>query len=357
MSELGELHDEHGAVYEEWGERTVVAHYGRPARTHQAVRHGVGVFEQPYDVLIVSGDDRVEYVDNVVSNAVPGTPGRGTYAFLLDPNGRIRLDMYVYTAEDRLLLFLPPGEAEDLAGEWGERIFIQDVALDPATADYTILTVTGPQATEKLASVTSESIPAERFTFEQARIGDAGVTVIPTDAPTGEEAYDIVCADYDGEVVMDALLTRGLNAVPFGRHTWESLTLEAGTPLFDSELDGTLPNVAGVRTAIDFEKGCFVGQEVVSRVDNRGQPNERLVGVALADVVDAGTPVAVDGEEVGRVTRAIQSPVRESPIGMAYLPYDLPAGQLSVAGAEATVEALPFVEGSAPSGRIPRYPD
>ncbi len=356
VSHLESLHDEHGAAYVERGDRRVVHHYGRPERTHQAVRNGVGVYEQPYDVLIVTGEDRVEYVDNVVSNGVPAETGRGTYAFLLDPDGRVRMDLYCYTAEDRLLLFLPPGHAEDLAAEWGERVFIQDVELDPATADYTILTVTGPQATEKLASVISAGVPEERFAFEQATIADAGVTVIPTEGLTGEESYDIVTAAYDGEVVMDALLTRGLNAVPFGTRTWETLTLEAGTPLFEQELVDTLPNATGVRSAIDFEKGCFVGQEVVSRIENRGRANERLVGVRLEDPVEPGTSIEADGEAVGRVTRSARSPSLDRPIGLAYLPYDEPETP-TVDGEPISVLGLPFVDGSATSGRLPTYPD
>lgn len=355
MGTLRAFHEDHGGTYVELEGRSVVAHYGRPERAHLAVRNGVGVIEQPYDVLIVTGDDRIEYVDNVVSNAVSSNPGQGTYALLLDPNGRIRFDLYVYTAEDRLLLFLPPGRADALAEEWRERVFIQDVSLAVATEDYAILAITGPVATEKLASITDVEIPAETFAFVQATIANAGVTLIPTEGLPGEESYEVVCAKYDAEVVMDALLNLGPNAVPFGRKTWETLTLEAGTPLLAPELADQLPNVAGVRNAIDFEKGCFVGQEVVSRIENRGQPNERLVGLSLESIPESGATVTSAGEEVGHITRAAASPSLETPIGLAVVPYDVPDA-LAVDGETARVESLPFVSGSERSARIPAYP-
>lgn len=355
MSTLRSFHDSHGGEYVKREGRPVVAHYGRPERTHLAVRNGVGVMEQSYDVLVVTGDDRIEYVDNVVSNAIPATPGSGAYCLLLDPSGRIRFDLYVYTAADRLLLFLPPGRVDDIVEEWRERVFIQDVSFEVATADYALLTVTGPTAIEKLTSILDIDVPETTFTFEQATIADAGVTVIATEGLTGEASYDIVCAQYDAEVVMDALVNLGPNAVPFGYRTWETLTIEAGTPLLESELSGELPNVVGIRNGLDFEKGCFVGQEVVSRIENRGQPNERLVGLTLEALPEAGDTVLVDGEEAGRVTRAAQSPSRETPIALAFLPYDYTDAPMTVDGSTASVSALPFVEGSARSDRLPTY--
>lgn len=357
MSGLRGIHEAHGGRYVEHGGRSIVADYGRPERAHLAVRNGVGVSERPYDVVIVTGEDRVDFVDNVVSNAVPASPGAGVYALLLDPQGRIRIDLSVYTATDRLLLFLPPGRGPDIVAEWRDRVFIQDVSLEDATEDYAVLAVTGPRATEKLASVMSTAVPEDPFAFVQSEIADAGVTVIPTDGAAGEESYELVCATYDAEVVMDALLTRGYNAVPFGQRTWETLTLEAGTPLLDPDLEGELPNVVGIRAALDFEKGCFVGQEVVSRIENRGRPNEQLVGLRAPTVPDRDAELVVDGAVAGRVSRAERSPSLEEPIGFAFVAADLGRERVILDGEEAMIEDLPFVTGSMPSARCPRYPD
>jgi aminomethyltransferase len=358
MTVLASVHDDHGAEYAERGGRQVVAHYGRPERVHRAIRNVVGAIEHEYGILTVTGDDRVDFVDNAVSNHVPDADGQGVYALLLNPQGHVETDMYVYNAGHRLLIFTPPGEATPLAEEWREKTFIQDVDVTVATDDFAVFGVHGPKATEKIASIFSEQTPDEHLSFIRGSTQDTGVTVIRTDAPTGEEGYEVVCDAEAAESVFDTLVNRGLNAAPFGHQTLKVLTLEAGTPLFASELDGRLPNDLGLRNAVDFEKGCFVGQEVVSRVENRGQPNQRLVGLAVEAVPEAGAAVFEGDDAVGEVTRAAESPTREEPVAFALV--DADAGEdltVRVNGQEvtATQAPLPFVEGSDSSARVPSY--
>ena len=360
MTNLLQFHEEHGAVFGERGGRRVALHYGRPERSHRAVRNGAGVIEMAYGVLTVEGDDRVEYVDNVVSNRVPGTEGAGCYALLLDPQGRIERELYVYNAGERLQIFTPPGHAQSLAETWRERVFIQDVEIDVASDDVTVFGVHGPTATEKVASVLSgPATPAEPLTFVRGAMDDAGVTVIASDAPTGEEGFEVVCASADAPSVADTLVNRGPSAIPFGYRTWETLTLEAGTPLFETELEGTVPNVLGIRFGLDFEKGCYVGQEVVSRIENRGRPSRRLVGLTCEELPERGAALFDGDESAGEVTRAIESPVLGEPIALALVPYELAGDELTVRvdGEEhpAQVTALPFVDGSDRSRRLPTY--
>ncbi|WP_332897916.1 CAF17-like 4Fe-4S cluster assembly/insertion protein YgfZ [Haladaptatus sp. CMSO5] len=358
MTVVEGFHEDHGATFTERGGRRVVRHYGRPAQAHKAVRNVVGVIEMGYGVVLVEGDDRVEFVDNAISNSVPTDDGQGVYSLLLDPQGRVELDMYVYNAGERLLLFTPPDHAQALADDWQGKTFIQDVDISVATDDFAVFGVHGPKATEKIASVlTGPGAPEGPLSFDRGSMGEAGVTVIATDAPTGEEGYEVVCTADQAEEVLDALLYFGMAASPFGYETWDSLTLEAGTPLFETELEGQIPNVAGIRNALNFEKGCFVGQEVVSRVENRGQPSRRLVGIVCEELPEAGATVSVDGEEVGTVTRAVESPSRDEPLALAYVEYGLTESDLKVGKTTGTIEQLPFVEGSQKSGRLPTYLD
>ncbi len=360
MTVVADLHEAHGATFAERGGRRVVAHYGRPERTHRAVRNVVGVVEMGYGVVEVAGADRVEFVDNAVSNRVPPSDGRGVYALLLDPQGAVETDLYVYDAGERLLCFVPPQRAAPLADEWSEKTFIQDVEVRVATDDLGVFGVHGPKATEKIASVlTGPGTPDDALAFVRGTVGDWGVTVVRTDDLAGEEGYEVVCAAADAADVFDALVNHGLNATPFGYDTWETLTLEAGTPLFETELEGTVPNVLGVRNALDFEKGCYVGQEVVSKIENRGRPSRKLVGLRPDAVPDGGAAVFDGDASVGEVTRAAGSPSLEAPVAMALVEYGLEAdtATVRVGGEEvdADVVELPFVEGSAGSRRLPRY--
>jgi aminomethyltransferase len=364
---LRAFHADHGASFEEEGGVEVVADYGRRERTHRAVRNGVGVTEVPRDVVVLEGSDRHEYLDNVVTNRVPAEEGEGCYALLCDPQGRIETDMYVYDAGERLLVFTPPGVAADVVEGW--ETFIQDVDIRVATDEFAVFGVHGPRATEKVASVLNNAAATdERLTFVRGSMDDAGVSVIRTDAPAGEVGYEVVCSVSDAPDVLDTLAHRGMNAVLFGRATWRALALEAGTPFFATELDGRIPNVAGVRNAVDFTKGCFVGQEVVSKVENRGQPSRRLVGLVVEGEATedrlpaAGATVSSDGDDVGEVTRAAASPLRGAAIAFAYVEFGLDDGAeltVTVDGdpVQATVEPFPLHEGSERSARIPSYPE
>jgi aminomethyltransferase len=355
MTVAGEFHAGLGANFEKRGGRRVVRDYGRPESAHRAVRNGVGVVEMNYGVVVVEGDDRVEFVDNAVSNRVPDEDGRGTYALLLDPQGRLETDMYVYNAGERLLLFVPSSETASLVEDWHEKIFIQDVTVQDRSPSFGVFGVHGPMATEKVASVLSgATAPEAPLSFVRGSIADAGVTVVATDAPTGEEGYEIICAAKHAEDVADALLSLGNPAAPFGYATWDALTLEAGTPLFETELDGRVPNVAGIRNALDFEKGCYVGQEVVSKVENRGQPSQRLAGLVPEALPESGAAVFDGDASVGEVTR-------DEPIALAYVDFSLDPEVADLAvrvdgeDVPAAPASLPFVEGSGRSARLPNY--
>jgi aminomethyltransferase len=359
MTVLDDIHADHGATFTDRNGHRAVSHYGRPERTHRAVRAGVGVMEAAVGVVTVTGDDRIDYVDNAISNRVPADDEHCRYAFLLDPSGRVRTDMLVCNAGDKLLLFTPPGEARPLADDWSEKIFIEDVTVRAATDEFAVFDVHGPKATEKIASVfTGTAAPEERFSFTRGTLGDTPATVIRTDAPTGEESFSVVCGADGAPDTFDTLINRGTNAAPFGYRTYDWLTLEAGTPQFATELHDSLATDTGVRSALDFEKGCFVGQEVISRIENRGHPGQRLVGLEPESVPEAGAAVHEGTASVGAVTRAAHTPSADRPIALAAVDFDA-EGPFEVAGADgdipATVAPLPFVEGSERSGRLPGY--
>jgi aminomethyltransferase len=330
MSVIEDVHDDHGATFREVAGRRVVADYGRPERTHRAVRNVAGVIEMGYDIRVVTGPDRVAAVDALLTAEVPDSDGSGCYGFVLDGE-TIAAEATVYNADagDRLLVFLPPSRGSVFTSALDG----DGVTVDEATADMAVFGVHGPKATEKIASVlsTGGGAPEPAHAFMRGSMGDEGVTVIASDAPTGEEGYEVVCSVTDAPRVFDTLVNRGLNAAPFGYRTWESLTLEAGTPLFATELEGRDPGV-------------------LAAGDTTGQ---RLVGLTCESIPEAGAAVRNDGGDVGCVTRALVSPTLGEPIAFAVVE-DEPETVVTADGAVSASRAtLPFVHGSARSGRIP----
>jgi len=345
MTVVREAHEAHGATFREVAGRSFPAEYGRPERTHRAVRNGVGVTEHAFDVVVATGGDRRAFVADAVAGEVPSGDGEAGYAFLLDDDdGAVRADCYVFATGDRLLLFLPAGEGEAVAREWREESGDRDVALSLSTDDFGTFGVHGPNATEKVASVLHHaSPPEERLRFVRGEM-EAGVTVARDDDLAGEEGYLVVCAAGDADAVLETLLVRGLNAVPFGRETWATLTLEAGTPLFDTELRGRTPAELGLSR--------LAGEPD----DPATASGERLVGLEPDAVPERNAVVEVDGEPIGEVTRAADCPTRDAPLAFAAVSGVEPGNDATVGdGVDASVVDPPFVETGQRSRRVPAY--
>ncbi len=350
MTLVGGSHADHGATFGERGGREVVEEYGRPDRTVRAVRNGVGAIEMGYGVVVVTGSDRRAVVGDTVTNDVPRSDGEGCYALVLDGRGTVTVESFVYDAGERLLLFTPPGHADALirrlrtvAGD------DQDVNAHEATTEFGVFGVHGPMATEKIASVLHNAgAPAGAYSFVRGSMGDAGVSVVAGDAPCGEESYEVICAAGDAEEVWMTLLSRGNGAAPFGYRTYETLTLEAGTPLFEPDIRGETPaalglsGVAGVDGSADAEAA------------------HRLVGLRIDGEADDplptdGAAVLGEGGSVGRVTRACWSPSLSAPIAFALVDPEASVRAVRTEAGEAPAarSSLPFVDGSERSGRLP----
>jgi aminomethyltransferase len=344
MTLVGGSHADHGATFGERGGREVVEQYGRPDRTVRAVRNGVGAIEMGYGVVVVTGNDRRAVVGEAITDDLPGADGEGCYALVLD-GGTIETELFVYDAGERLLLFTAPGRANPLTRRLDATG--RDATVREATTEFGVFGVHGPMATEKIASVLHNAgAPTGAYSFVRGSMGDAGVSVVAGDAPGGEESYEVICAADDAEEVWMTLLSRGNGAAPFGYLTYETLTLEAGTPLFDPDIRDESPESTGL-----------AGVAGVEEADD--DPSHRLVGLRMDDdeVPERGAAVLGSDGAVGRVTRARWSPSLSAPIAFARVERDasVRAVQTDQGETPATRSSLPFVEGGEQSGRLPSY--
>jgi folate-binding protein YgfZ len=155
---------------------------------------------------------------------------------------------------------------------------------------------------------------------------------------------DLIVPSEDAERLRAVLSAAG--AVEVGPDAAEILRIEAGTPRFGVEMDSaTMPAEAGiVATAVDFEKGCYIGQETVARLHYRGKPNRHLRGLRLSAPAATDTPLNLGDKEVGRVGGSCVSPLH-GPIALAILRREAePGAELAVGedGVTARVVDLPF---------------
>ncbi|MBI4635371.1 MAG: aminomethyl transferase family protein [Candidatus Rokubacteria bacterium] len=348
---LHELHVAAGGKFETLCGWELPQSYGDAAGEYAAARRRLGLVDRgDRGVLEVTGRDRAPFLHALVSNDVKSLgPGQGCAATLLDVHGKIQVILALLVLEDRILILTPPGMAEKTLAELDRFLFSEKAELRDATGEQALVLLVGPAAAATTEALTGEAPLETPWSHAPASLGGVDVRVARGARETGEDEVWVWAPAAEGPRLWDAALAAG--ARPIGTSAFESLRIEAGTPLFGHDAGPTvlLPEIP-FATLVSDTKGCYPGQEVVVRIRDRGHVNRLFCGLLLdgENVPPAGAPVLVDGAEIGRVTSACWSFGRERPLALAFVrrQHADPGSRVAVgAGAEAlpaTVSALPF---------------
>jgi folate-binding protein YgfZ len=311
------------------------------AEGYAAAREGVAWVDlAERGVLEVTGPQRQKFLQGMLSNDVLARPpGTGCLAALLTVKGHIQALMRVLVTPEAVLLEMPQDRLSLV-----ERTLEHYRVAAPVrfkARPTAVLGLLGPRAREALGDAGLEvpELPPESHVSGQ--LGGQGVLVArASDLPSG---FVVHVAPEGAAPVREALARR---APRLGREALDALRVEAGRAWYGPDVtEENLLHEAGlVDSYHSFTKGCYIGQEVLARLDARGgNVNKKLRGLRLTAPAGAGTPVRAAGKDVGRVTTAAVSP-RLGPIALAYVHRDqaAPGTTLDVAGATATVVGLPM---------------
>ena len=302
--------------------------------------------------ILLTGNDRRTYLQGLLTNDIEALlPGTGCYAVMLTAQGRMMTDMRVLELGDGVLLDVPAEVTIPIRDHLDRFIFTEDVTVQDVSASRGELGLYGPRAVETLAAAGTEgAAPRDLFGNNRVRIAGADAIVVRSDA-AGVPGFDLIAAVADIATIESALAAAG--AVRASGSDVEAVRIESGRPRFGIDMDAdTIPLEAGLdERAISRSKGCYVGQEVIVRVLDRGHGRvaRRLAGLTFsadATVPVPGAKLHAGGREVGRVTSAILSPALTRPVALAYLRRDVvePGTRVQADGSgEAIVTRLPFV--------------
>lgn len=286
--------------------------------------------------------------------------GRAEYSVVLTPKGRTISDLRLWRdgGEDGdgapLLLDVPETGADALRAHLGRFLPPRLAAVTDVSDATGMLTVLGPGAAALLAREATglrlEAPDLEALAEGDLRAVDLGgerALVIVRSGAVSVPAFDLVAAAPDLLALARRLAEAG--ATPVGIDVWDALRLEAGRPAFGRDLtEEHLPVEAGVHhRAVDYEKGCYTGQEVIVRIRDRGRVNRHLRRLRLGDapLPEAGAELwSPDGEKlVGSITSVAVSP-RLGALALGYVRREVEApGRVrlgSADGPEVEVEAL-----------------
>jgi folate-binding protein YgfZ len=356
QSSLIDFHKGHGAVLAERDGWLLPAHFGDAAAEYHSVRSTVGLIDLSHRGLLqFTGPDRLTFLQGMLSNDLRVLkPFDGQYATVLTQQGKVIADVRVLCSENSFYLdFWEPLE-EKLLAHLNRYLVADEVEIAERSGNFRMLSLQGPKSEDLLRTLCSRSeLPAALLQHGTANLADTPIYILRA-SHTGEAGFDLIVPFAQLAKVAWQLTDVGgqFGARWVGEEPLNILRVEAGIPRYgiDFSEDNLLLEV-DIEHAVSFNKGCYLGQEVIERIRSRGHVNKKLCGLTLAGqrTAAAGDSILAGDKEVGKITSSVDSPALKRPIALGYVQKDFwsPGTTLAIRSEEslitATVTALPFV--------------
>jgi len=285
------LHEAAGARMLPGGTPTPLLTYGDVPGEYRAAREGAALFDEcDRGMLRVDGDDAPEFLHRLLANTVLDlTPGRGVRNMLLTPQGKVRFLFELQRTDAGFLISTAPGDAPRLREALDMFLFAEAIELEDISDSHAPVCLLGPNSDELLAGLLGSSLPEEVQATITAELAGVAVRVTRT-TRFGSPAWRIDAGPSGVEAAWNAIV--GAGAQPAGRVVADSLRAEACTAEAGVDIDDTVyPQEARLEPAFSLDKGCYIGQEVVAKIDTYGGLNKRMVCLRVShdDPVAPGT--------------------------------------------------------------------
>src|SRR6266536_2556636 len=298
------------------------ADYGDVRAEFRALLSGCGVYDLGWRAkILLTGRDRVRWLNGMVSNNVRDlAAGHGVYSFLLNAQGHIQADLYAFQRGESVLVDTERSQLEKVLQLFDHYIIADDVEVTDISDTLTALGLTGPQSRGVLERA-GISVPELGYLlFADTKWNDVSVTVLHS----GEEAKDSwqawIAREHVGSL-WDALINAG--ARPAGTTALNLFRISRGIPQFGQDIrERDLPQETGQMRALNFTKGCYLGQEIVERIRSRGAVHRQFGAFAVeGELPEPGPKIHADGKEVGEVTSGATLPLPggDRPVALGYL--------------------------------------
>jgi tRNA-modifying protein YgfZ len=293
--------------------------------------------------LEITDTDRLSFLHNQSTNGFKlRQPGEGADTVFLTSTARTLDLATAYVLPESVLLTLSPGMIEPVMAFLDRYIFFADkVKLTDVTAQTTMLRLIGPDSDRAITQLGAASLVGQpESTHQIVPIGghEVRVTVGCGLALPGYTLIAAVNAATDLRMSLEAI-----DAAPIDEATWQTHRVQQGRPMPGQELtEDYNPLEAGLWHLISFNKGCYIGQETIARLDTYNGVKQQLWGFQVAAPVSLGDPVMVGEEKVGKVTSLV--PIGDGYIGLAYVRSKAGGEGLgvSIGGQTTQLQDLPF---------------
>jgi len=308
------------------------------AEYYKAATESAAITELDYfGIIKLTGSDRVSWLQGMISNDIEKLPsGSGCYAAHLTPQGKIVAHMDVFKDDDALWLSLERAAIPKLLSAFDKLLIMEDVQISELSDSYSILGLLGPQAADRLALWLGAE-PKLGGCFSHRKVDNSRILV-------SRLGYEVWVPRGQTDTVVRFFADHDVTPIDHG--TWDVLRTEAGTPVYGVDIDETttLPELGDA--GISYEKGCYIGQEVVAKVKYIGHVNRRFVGLVVSgnEIPELKAPIRKGGRDVGYVTTSLFSPALKRPIALGFVSRSAGGAgtEIEVGNSTATIVDLPF---------------
>jgi folate-binding protein YgfZ len=301
---------------------------------------GCGIYRRQLGLLVLTGRDRVRWLNGMVSNNVRDLAvGRGVYAFVLTPQGHIQADLYAFNRGESLTVEIDRAQLGTVLPIFRKYIIMDKVEIEDLSEKMVVLGATGPRSPQVLALL------GVRDNLEPLEIFDTLWNGVTLTVVRGDNAW---CPSFDLWVPREKAigileLLRQAGAIEVEDETVETFRILCGIPKLGQDIrERVLPQETGQERALNFTKGCYIGQEIVERIRSRGAVHRTLTGFEVEGPAPApGTKIQNEGKEVGEVT-SVTPPLDGRRLALGFLRKEFTSGDRELRAGEAQLKPAPL---------------
>ena len=340
--DLKEVQTAAGAIFDDSG---VAQSFNNDEAAIAASDNGVAICDRSHWGLIkITGSDRLRYLHNQSTNDFEKLqPGEGCDTVFVTSTARTLDLATAYATEDAVIMLVSPHRRQQLLTWLDKFIFPFDkVELEDISAAYAVFSLIGNGSKDLLSKIAGDlPAPSQLHQHQIANIADFPVR-IAVGSGLATSGYTLILERGNSGVIWSKLVEQG--AVPLGDNLWESLRIRQGRPKSDFELtEDYNPLEAGLWQTISFEKGCYIGQETIARLNTYNGVKQKLWGIKLDKPVAPQTPIVVADKKVGLLTSYTDT--NQGGYGLGYI--RTKAGgeglQVRVGDAQGELISVPFI--------------
>jgi folate-binding protein YgfZ len=288
------LTDTFGVKYPAW--------FIHPAAEYQALTGSAGVIDLTHwRIYCVTGKDRVSFLNAMLTNDVASLDtGRGCHALLTTIKGKIIAELYVLVRGEDVLVYLAQGDAIEALSVLRKHIVMEDVSIEDISDAFSVIAIEGPKTEEILWRILQKGpFPKEALQIFDREFDNDNDCLLVHNSVTGDAGVHMMIPSSFVQQFWDYTVqaARGSDGLPIGSVVWNMRRTENGLPWFGRDFStDNFPDETRLGHTINYEKGCFRGQETLARLHHRGHVNRVLVGLTPVEAPPADSSPEFESE-------------------------------------------------------------